>query len=696
MNLRSYTLDRLSKVSLDGKASEVIMTIPTKSINEVDGSHYGDYTYQAYKLDNGITVYLTPDTENFSLEVVDNNGVIHNATKWFTYTNFFRLVDIMSMAQDVARDIDLAIFSVVKNVFDVMLHARTSFRDVLLSDSNYTFVNVKYNNTEHGLFALSRRANNKVSINKVIGKNNAMIYLGELERLISGYGTYDQIKENALSSQTAECYFYKIAARSFNNLVIDAVDLDIKESIHNTRTIFNERPNYILADITGVESFEIPLSYLDDIGVGYSFCIYSKQAVLDERAGHSSSVSFNAFGPVMNRVGSLVLSNEILDYHLNDEYCSVCNDSQTTIDANFIEEVEELIQDLDERRAFVEQITNRYEISEGHDYMCRYCERKERQLQDNLSSLGISYSGNSFTLKENTQTYSMMYGSDIHEYSYKPDFNLYHLGDESDSDLHLGVELEVDEAGEQGLSSRIITAVINSGIDSEYAYTMHDGSLSDGFEIATQPSSLLFHMGEVDYEGAFKVARSLGYRSHDTSSCGLHVHMNRRFFGSSRATQNIKAAFMALILERNWDSVVKFSRRNYHNLEEWADKKDFADYVYSTDSDDAIANKFLDSYEDKYVALNTQHRNSFELRIFRGTLRYETYIATLQFVSNLAHISKACTTLTRAQQISFEDIINFKRYAELDNYLKTRGMFVESDDTPVVDVAPTLFDVAAQ
>jgi hypothetical protein len=230
-------------------------------------------------------------------------------------------------------------------------------------------------------------------------------------------------------------------------------------------------------------------------------------------------------------------------------------------------------------------------------------------------------------------------------------------------------------------------------------YAMHDGSLSDGFEMATMPATLNYHMNYINYKDAFDVASALGYRAHDTRTCGLHVHINRRFFGSAKATQGIKAAFMTLILERNWSEMVKFSRRDYHHIEEWANARDLSDDVYSDDTDSEIVGKFYDKYDDKYVAVNTQHSNSFEIRIFRGTLRYETYIATLQFVSNLAHIAKECTTLTRAQQITFDDIVNYNRYPELVNYLATRGMQVESDTMPVLQPepeVPTLFSVEAQ
>jgi hypothetical protein len=59
------------------------------------------------------------------------------------------------------------------------------------------------------------------------------------------------------------------------------------------------------------------------------------------------------------------------------------------------------------------------------------------------------------------------------------------------------------------------------------------------------------------------------------------------------------------------------------------------------------------------------------LRIFRGTLNINTFKATLQFVDNLARLVKK-TTLTRLTSLTFDDIINFKKYPELTAYWNLR------------------------
>lgn len=257
----------------------------------------------------------------------------------------------------------------------------------------------------------------------------------------------------------------------------------------------------------------------------------------------------------------------------------------------------------------------------------------------------------------------------IQEYDYEA--NLYFHGDKTD--LHLGVELEIDKGGESHYNAALIQPILGW----KHAYFMHDGSLNDGFEIGFMPMTIAYAESiKSRFTDALNLASHLGYKSHNTNSCGLHIHFDRIFLGASRKTQNQKASYLAIIMERNWEKFVQFSRRNYDRVDQWAKKMDFINDLYADDTDDDAQNKFADKYGngDKYVALNTAHYDTYELRIFRGTLKPETLFATMQFVDNLVRISKDCTTLAKAQQITFADIIDYKHHKELVEYVNTRGI----------------------
>ena len=271
----------------------------------------------------------------------------------------------------------------------------------------------------------------------------------------------------------------------------------------------------------------------------------------------------------------------------------------------------------------------------------------------------FTYNGNRFYLGQDDA---------IQDYDYEPYIEFFGDAD----DLHLGLEVEIDNGGESQDNATMIMAPFGS-----LAYAMHDGSLSDGFEIATMPMTLDYaHSIKNRFEDSMGIARLLGYESHNTSSCGLHIHFDRDFFGRDYRTQNTKASYLAIIMERNWEKFVKFSRRNYSRLDNWAKKMDLVQDIYADDTDDDASSKFGNKYGngEKYVALNTSHSNTYELRIFRGTLKTDTLFATMQFVDNLVRVAKDCTSLAKAQQITFADIIDYKQHKELIEYVNTRGI----------------------
>lgn len=257
----------------------------------------------------------------------------------------------------------------------------------------------------------------------------------------------------------------------------------------------------------------------------------------------------------------------------------------------------------------------------------------------------------------------------IADYDYEP--QVYFHGEKDD--LHLGVELEIDKGGEYHHNAALIQPVLGW----KHAYFMHDGSLSDGFEVAFMPMTLDYAESiKSRVSDALNLASFLGYKSHNTSTCGLHIHFDRWFLGGTRKTQNLKASYLALIMERNWEKFVKFSRRNYDRIDQWAKKMDLVNDIYADDTEDDAEDKFSDKYGngEKYVALNTSHSHTYELRIFRGTLKPETLFATMQFVDNLVRVAKACPSLAKAQQITFADIIDYKHHKELIEYVNTRGI----------------------
>ena len=149
----------------------------------------------------------------------------------------------------------------------------------------------------------------------------------------------------------------------------------------------------------------------------------------------------------------------------------------------------------------------------------------------------------------------------IEDYYYKPE-PLFR----GDGSRYFGVELEIDGAGEDDASARKIMGIAN-GNGVENLYCKHDGSLDDGFEMVTHPMTLEYHMKEMPWARILQEAIRLGYTSHQANTCGLHVHVNRNAFGDTEETQDAVIARILYFFEKNWEELLKFSRRTPRQLE---------------------------------------------------------------------------------------------------------------------------------
>ena len=151
----------------------------------------------------------------------------------------------------------------------------------------------------------------------------------------------------------------------------------------------------------------------------------------------------------------------------------------------------------------------------------------------------------------------------IHDYYYKPEPIFYGEGPR-----FFGVELEIDGGGEIKGNARSLLEVANR--DAEYFYIKHDGSLDDGMELVTYPLSLEYHLRKVPWEALCGQARALGYLSHRANTCGLHVHVSRKAFGTTERAQDEAIARVLYFFEKHWEELLKFSRRTPRQLERWA------------------------------------------------------------------------------------------------------------------------------
>lgn len=255
----------------------------------------------------------------------------------------------------------------------------------------------------------------------------------------------------------------------------------------------------------------------------------------------------------------------------------------------------------------------------------------------------------------------------IRDYYYKP-IPLFHGGDNADGRRFFGVELEVDGCGEDCDNAYEVLKVAN--VDADHVYIKHDGSLDHGFEVVSYPMTLDYHASKMPWEDTMKKLINFGYRSHQTNTCGLHVHVNRDSLGVTESEQEETIAKILFFVELHWNEIVKFTRRAKSRLDRWASR-----YGYETK-----AKKILDKAKEcgRYTAVNLQNEHTIEFRVFRGTLKYNTFVATLQFVNAICNF--ACTmSEDDIEKTSWFDFVEGITEPELIQYLKERKLYVNEE-----------------
>ena len=258
----------------------------------------------------------------------------------------------------------------------------------------------------------------------------------------------------------------------------------------------------------------------------------------------------------------------------------------------------------------------------------------------------------------------------IRDYSYKPAPIYY-----GDGRGYYGLELEIDDGEDRREAAR---AIQDAGGDC--IYLKHDGSLSsDGFEIVTHPATLDYHMNDMPWRDIISAARDYDYTSHDAGTCGLHIHASRSLFGDRKTTQDLNIAKTILLIDFWWEQyIVPFSRRNYNQLNDWAKKPD-AKIMASDSEHDAICKAKQSGECDRYKAVNLRNSHTVEFRFFRGTLRRDTIIASIQFVDTLIKYVSG-VELKDLWDKTFNDVFGDTQYSELRDYLQKRRILDNTEE----------------
>jgi hypothetical protein len=242
----------------------------------------------------------------------------------------------------------------------------------------------------------------------------------------------------------------------------------------------------------------------------------------------------------------------------------------------------------------------------------------------------------------------------IHDYSYRPDA-IFHSTDKNER-LFFGLEIEVE-----GWDSKSASALHAYQLESmDLAYLKNDGSLDNGFEIVTHPMSHDFFKNEAsDFWSVIEDLRSkngMRVKSWDTRTCGLHIHISRTgFSGGSHMHRFLNLVysnpdFYSTLAGRSSDQWAKFTDINVRDYVRNADgtiMRDEWDCGIVKQTRQFKHKLQSDRHSDRYSAVNTNNRETLEMRIFRGSVNGDTIKSQL----DLAHASVEYTRNLTVQDV---------------------------------------------
>lgn len=154
-----------------------------------------------------------------------------------------------------------------------------------------------------------------------------------------------------------------------------------------------------------------------------------------------------------------------------------------------------------------------------------------------------------------------------------------------------------------------------------------DGSIDDGFEIVSHPLSynyIVENQNKLKY--MLEELSNRGCESHNPGTCGLHFHV-------THPHNDDIINRIILIMETYKQELIAFSRRTTEQIENWC--KFLSDVTHEGDCKSLYFIKKNKETSTRYMALNLTNYNTIEFRIFRGTLKFDIFMATVELVNNI-------------------------------------------------------------
>ena len=371
-------------------------------------------------------------------------------------------------------------------------------------------------------------------------------------------------------------------------------------------------------------------------------------------------------------------------------YCDDCGNYKSLEDYEQVE-----IYDVDNKE--YTYICDSCKSSDPYIIYCEYHEREERTDNDmHIHGYGQicfrAYEEGDFSYCEDCEEYyhydDLQYGEDDCLYcsdcieDHTGHIKSYHdhkceylnnnkiTNEEEPYNLTFGIELEV-ESGNSTSCSEMSNILFDNMKD--FTVYENDGSLNSGFEIITVPfddkyyeaegKDLLINMLDLLIENKFK--------SHDTSTCGYHIHVGRHGLGKNYGERLNTIMNINLICEYFKEELTLLSRRKESQLNRWS--KFLTSGINKENLTTDKVEELVKNNKQRYSAINLNNEPTIEFRIFRGTLKKETFLATLELVHNICKYSIE-NDIIYNNDLDFYTIATYDKNEYIGNYLDLKGI----------------------
>jgi len=213
----------------------------------------------------------------------------------------------------------------------------------------------------------------------------------------------------------------------------------------------------------------------------------------------------------------------------------------------------------------------------------------------------------------------------IHNYSYRPYPAMCEIEGEYPS-YYFGLEIEAESNVDDNndLARRVMG-------NETIIYCKRDSSIANGFELVTHPISWGYAKENIRDNGSIRKilsrASKFGMRSFKTSTCGMHIHISQEAFAGTIHLYK----FLRLIY-KNKRFTKRMARRAGRRINEWA----------SLETRPMTVEQMAEEKRSvsRHVAVNLNNNDTFEVRIFRGTLNPDSVMMNICFVRSLIEYTR--------------------------------------------------------